>query len=280
MRITLVTDSTSDLPQDLRGRLGVRVVPLYVNLSGAIYRDREEITPTEIFQKAREGAALPPTRHPSPEHPARVYRAALEEADHVLSLHISGKLSGTVQSAELAAQEFPGRVTVVDTQAASLGVGMMVLRAKELLEEGQSLEAVLAELERLRRDHFVRFSVATLEFLKRGGRIGGAQAFLGTLLNLKPVLTLKEGRVEAAGRARGEKKAREEILKAFRAWAEGRKRIRAYFLYSGDEDAVAALRQEVLASGLPVEEALVSELGAVIASHTGPGTYGFYAYSL
>jgi len=122
--------------------------------------------------------------------------------------------------------------------------------------------------------------VATLEFLKRGGRIGGAQAFLGTLLNLKPVLTLKEGRVEAAGRARGEKKAREEILKAFRAWAEGRKRIRAYFLYSGDEDAVAALRQEVLASGLPVEEALVNELGAVIASHTGPGTYGFYAYSL
>ena len=280
MRITLVTDSTSDLPQDLRGRLGVRVVPLYVNLSGAIYRDWEEITPTETFQTAPEGAAFPTTSQPSPEDFARVYREALEEADHVLSLHISGKLSGTVQSAELAAQEFPGRVTVVDTQAASLGVGMMVLRAKELLEEGQRLEAVLAELERLRRDHFVRFSVATLEFLKRGGRIGGAQAFLGTLLNLKPVLTLKEGRVEAAGRARGEKKAREEILKAFRAWAEGRKRIRAYFLYSGDEDAVAALRQEVLASGLPVEEALVSELGAVIASHTGPGTYGFYAYSL
>lgn len=206
MRITLVTDSTSDLPQDLRGRLGVRVVPLYVNLSGAIYRDWEEITPTEIFQKVREGAAFPTTSQPSPEDFARVYREALEEADHVLSLHISGKLSGTVQSAELAAQEFPGRVTVVDTQAASLGVGMMVLRAKELLEEGQSLEAVLAELERLRRDHFVRFSVATLEFLKRGGRIGGAQAFLGTLLNLKPVLTLKEGRVEAAGRARGKKR--------------------------------------------------------------------------
>ena len=162
-----------------------------------------------------------------------------------------------------------------------------VYGVRALLEGEAAREAALratpwelAELERLRRDHFVRFSVATLEFLKRGGRIGGAQAFLGTLLNLKPALTLKEGRVEAAGRARGEKKAREEILKAFRAWAEGRKRIRAYFLYSGDEDAVAALRQEVLASGLPVEEALVNELGAVIASHTGPGTYGFYAYSL
>ena len=206
MRITLVTDSTSDLPQDLRGRLGVRVVPLYVNLSGAIYRDWEEITPTEIFQKVREGAAFPTTSQPSPEDFARACRGAVGAAAHVPALHSSGSPSGAVPSAERGAQEFPGRVTVVDTQAASLGVGMMVLRAKELLEEGQSLEAVLAELERLRRDHFVRFSVATLEFLKRGGRIGGAQAFLGALLNLKPVLTLKEGRVEAAGRARGKKR--------------------------------------------------------------------------
>jgi len=157
---------------------------------------------------------------------------------------------------------------------------MMVLRAHELLAEGQSLKEVLQELERLRRDHFVRFSVATLEFLKRGGRIGGAQALLGTLLGIKPILTLKDGRVEAAGRARGERKAKEEILKDFKAWAAGRGRIRAFFLYSAEEQAVKELKELVLSSGLPVEEALVSELGAVIASHTGPGTYGFYAYSL
>jgi DegV family protein with EDD domain len=280
MRTALVTDSTADLPKPLRERLGVFVVPLYVNLGGRVYRDWEEITPTEIFAKVRSGEAFPTTSQPSPEDFARVYGEALKGADHVLSIHISSKLSGTVQSALLAAESFPGRVTVFDSQAASLGIGMMVLRAHELLTAGQGLAEVLKELERIRADHFVRFTVATLEFLKRGGRIGGAQAFLGTLLNIKPILTLEEGRVETAGRARGERKAREEIVRDFRAWAAGRGRIRAFFLYSGEEEAVRELKEMVLASGLPVEEALVSELGAVIASHTGPGTYGLYAYSL
>uniref|UniRef100_A0A7C2BZF7 DegV family protein n=1 Tax=Thermus islandicus TaxID=540988 RepID=A0A7C2BZF7_9DEIN len=280
MRVALVTDSTADLPKPLRERLGIRVVPLYVNLGGRVYRDWEEITPGEIFQRVRAGEAFPTTSQPSPEDFARTYAQALEDSDHVLSLHLPGTLSGTVRSAELAAGRFPGRVTVLDTQATSLGLGMMVLRAYELLLEGRGLEAVLQEVRRIRADHFVRFTMATLEFLKRGGRIGGAQAFLGTLLNLKPILTLKEGRVETAGRARGERKAREEIVRDFQAWAAGRKGIRAFFLYSGEEEAVRELRERVLALGLPVEEALVSEIGAVIASHTGPGAYGFYAYSL
>lgn len=203
MKVALITDSTSDLPKPLRERLGIRVVPLYVNLGGRIYKDWEEITPEEIFAKVREGEAFPTTSQPSPEDFAQVYQEALQEADHVLSIHISAKLSGTVQSALLAAQNHPGRITVFDSQAASLGIGMMVLRAHELLSQGHTLEDALSELERIRRDHFVRFSVATLEFLRRGGRIGGAQALLGTLLGIKPILTLKEGRVEAAGRARG-----------------------------------------------------------------------------
>ncbi|SDE82400.1 EDD domain protein, DegV family [Thermus arciformis] len=280
MKVALVTDSTADLPKPLQRELGVRVVPLYVNLGGRVYRDWEEITPEEIFQRVRSGEAFPSTSQPSPEDFARVYEEALGEADHVLSLHISSRLSGTLQSAELAASRFPGRITLFDSRAASLGLGMMVLRAKELLDQGQDLQGVVAELERIRQDHFVRFTVATLEFLRRGGRIGGAQALLGTLLNIKPILTLKDGRVETAGRARGERKAREAILEDFRAWGKGRGKIRAFFLYSAEEGAVKELKEMVLASGLPVEEALVSELGAVIASHTGPGTYGFYAYSL
>ncbi|WP_287930154.1 DegV family protein, partial [Thermus sp.] len=190
MKVALITDSTSDLPRALRERLGVRVVPLYVNLGGRIYRDWEEITPEEIFKKVREGEAFPTTSQPSPEDFQRAYQEALQEADHVLSIHISAKLSGTVQSALLAAQNFPERITVFDSQAASLGIGMMLLRAHELLQAGQALPEVIRELERIRQDHFVRFSVVTLEFLKRGGRIGGAQALLGTLLGIKPILTL------------------------------------------------------------------------------------------
>lgn len=280
MKVALVTDSTADLPRPLRERLGIRAVPLYVNLGGRVYRDWEEITPEEIFQRVRSGEAFPSTSQPSPEDFAKAYAEALQEADHVLSIHISSKLSGTLQSAELAASQFPGRITLFDSQAASLGIGMMVLRAKELLDGGQDLQGVVAELDRIRQDHFVRFTVATLEFLKRGGRIGGAQALLGTLLNIKPILTLQEGRVETAGRVRGERKAREAILEDFRSWGKDRPKIRAFFLYSAEREAVKELQEMVLSSGLPVEEALVSELGAVIASHTGPGTYGFYAYSL
>ncbi|MGC8903849.1 DegV family protein [Thermus sp.] len=280
MKVALVTDSTADLPKPLRERLGIRAVPLYVNLGGRVYRDWEEITPEEIFRRVRSGEGFPSTSQPSPEDFAKAYAEALQEADHVLSIHISSKLSGTLQSAELAASQFPGRITLFDSQAASLGIGMMVLRAKELLDGGRDLKEVVAELDRIRQDHFVRFTVATLEFLRRGGRIGGAQALLGTLLQIKPILTLKEGRVETAGRARGERKAREAILEDFRAWAKDKGSIRAFFLYSAEEGAVKELKERVLSSGLPVEEALVSELGAVIASHTGPGTYGFYAYSL
>ncbi|MGC8875820.1 DegV family protein [Thermus sp.] len=280
MKVALVTDSTADLPKPLRERLGIRAVPLYVNLGGRVYRDWEEITPEEIFRRVRSGEGFPSTSQPSPEDFAKAYAEALQEADHVLSIHISSKLSGTLQSAELAASQFPGRITLFDSQAASLGIGMMVLRAKELLDGGRDLKEVVAELDRIRQDHFVRFTVATLEFLRRGGRIGGAQALLGTLLQIKPILTLKEGRVETAGRARGERKAREAILEDFRAWAKDKGGIRAFFLYSAEEGAVKELKERVLSSGLPVEEALVSELGAVIASHTGPGTYGFYAYSL
>ncbi len=279
MRVALVTDSTSDL-QARAQTLGVEVVPLYVNFKGKIHKDWAEIKPGDIFEGVRAGAEMPSTSQPSPQDFKDAYSRVLAGADHVLSIHISSKLSGTVQSAQLAASEFPGKITVFDSLAASAGIGMMVERAQELLSQGKTLAEVLTELERIKNDNILRFTVATLEFLKRNGRIGGAQALLGTLLGIKPILTIGAGRIEAAGRARGEKKALSDLVEAFKAWAKGRSKIRAYFLYTADAGAVSALKQAIMNSGLPVEEGFTSEVGAVIASHTGPGTYGFYAYSL
>ncbi|AEB11907.1 DegV family protein [Marinithermus hydrothermalis] len=280
MRIALVTDSTSDIPREHVQQMGVFVVPLYVHFKGSVYKDWVEITPAEIFEAVQAGAEPPTTSQPSPQDFKEVYQKALEQADHVLSIHISSKLSGTVQSAQLAASEFPGKVTVFDSQAASAGIGMLVSRAHEMLQAGRELPEILAELERIRADHRVRFTVATLEFLRRNGRIGGAQALLGTLLNIKPILEVRDGRVDAAGRARGEKKALAEMVRSFREWAQGREKIRVYFMYTADARAVENLRDAILSSGLPVEEVYTSEIGAVIASHAGPGTYGYYAYSL
>lgn len=280
MKIGLVTDSTSDLPPAQAQALGVQVVPLYVNFKGKVYRDWVEIKPADIFEGVRAGAELPSSSQPSPQDFKEAYEKALQSADHVLSIHISSKLSGTAQSAQLAASEFPGRITIFDSLAASQGIGMMVERAKEMLDQGADLRSVMTELERIRTDHKVLFSLATLEYLKKNGRIGGAQALLGSLLGIKPILTIKEGRVEPVTRARGEKKALAEMVEGFKAWAQGRKRIRIYYLYNGDASAVEAFRQTVRGLGLPVEEHSSSEVGAVISTHTGPGVYGFYAYSL
>lgn len=279
MRIAIVTDSTSDIPQAKADALGVQVVPLYVNFKGKAHKDRLEIKPQDIFTGMQAGADPPSTSQPSPADFKAAYEQALQKADHVLSIHVSSKLSGTVSSAQLAASEFPGRVTVVDSLNVSSGLGMMIERAHELLAQGSPLSSVVNELERIKNDYTLRFTVATLEFLKRNGRIGGARALLGTLLGIKPILTVTKGAVEAAGRARGEKKAIEDIVGHFKQWGQGRRNIRVYFIYTGDAQAVEGLRQGILASGLPLQEGYTTELGAVVATHTGPNAYGFFAYS-
>ncbi|WP_457638274.1 DegV family protein [Oceanithermus sp.] len=280
MQIALVSDSTSDIPPSIRKELGVRIVPLYVNFEGKVYKDWEEISPTDIFSRVKNGADLPATSQPSPQDFEAAFAEALDNgSDHVLSINISSKLSGTVQSARIAAENFPGKVTVFDSLAASAGIGMMVLRARELLDQGKGLEEVISELERIRDDHIIRFMVATLEYLRKNGRIGGAEAFLGNLLNIKPILTVKNGIVDGAGRARGEKRALKEMVKTFKEWSSGRERVRVFFLYTGAEAAVQNLKGEILALD-GTEEVYTSEIGAVIASHVGPGIFGYYAYSL
>jgi DegV family protein with EDD domain len=279
MKVAIVTDSTSDL-QARAAQMGVEVVPLYVNFQGKVHKDWVEITPAKIFEGVKAGAGMPSTSQPSPADFKAVYEQVLHKADHVLSIHISSKLSGTVGSAILAAQDFPGKITVFDSLAASMGIGMMVERARELMDQGADLPQVLVELERIRSDHLVRFTLATLDYLKKNGRIGGAQALLGGLLGIKPILTVKEGRVEPAGRARGEKKALSEMVEALKTWSAGRQKIRIYYLYNAAEGDVASFKAAIQGAGLPLEERVTSSIGAVISAHTGPGAYGYYAYSL
>ena len=280
MKVALVTDSTADLPPGWAEAHGVRVVPLYLFLDGKTYKDGVDITPDDLIQAVQSGKKIPTTSQPTPEDFRRAYADALKEADHVLSIHISSKLSGTVRSASLAASEFSGKVSVFDTLAASAGIGLMVMRAHELLSSGATLPRVQRELERIRDDQLLRFSVATLEFLQKNGRIGKAAALVGSFLRIKPILTLNQGVVEPAGRARGEKKALMEMVKAFKAWAEGKPKVRAAFLYAGNPEAVLPLKEALFATSLPIEEVYTGKIGAVITSHVGPGTYGYYAYAL
>ncbi|MEF2277963.1 DegV family protein [Deinococcus sp. YIM 134068] len=273
MTIAIVTDSTSDLTPEVCGQQGIRSVPLYVLFDGKMNRDGIDIRPADLFKGLKEGKKTPSTSQPSPAEFAAVYGEALESADEVLSIHISGQLSGTVGSARLAAQDFGGRVTVVDSRSASLGLGMPVLRAAGLAREGRPLAEIVAELERVAAKADLRFTVDTLDFLRINGRIGGAQALLGSLLNIKPILTVKTGRVESGGRVRGHKKALADIVDHIRRYSEANGGARVAFLCTlGGEDYLREIRAGV--SGVNFVDLGDHQIGAVIATHTGPGTMG------
>ncbi len=278
MPLALVTDSTADLPPGWAEAHGVRVVPLYVHLEGKTYRDGVDLSPKDLVRAVQSGAGIPTTSQPTPEDFKAAYAEALKTADQVLSIHISSKLSGTVQSARLAAEAFPGRVAVFDTLEASAGIGALVMLAEELRQAGLDLDAILERLRRAQAGSLLRFTVASLEFLKKNGRIGGAAAFLGGLLRIKPILTLENGRVEPAGKARGEKKALAEMVAALTAWSQGKKSPRIAYLYAGEPAAVEPLKARVRENLPGIRELYTGEIGAVITSHVGPGTYGYFAF--
>ena len=273
MTIAFVTDSTSDLSPELLARSGVTSVPLYVLFDGRMHKDGLEITPEVLFAGLVAGKKTPSTSQPSPAEFAAVYRAALESADEVLSIHLSGQLSGTVGSARLAAQEFGGRVTVVDSRSVSMGLGMRVLRAVELARAGRTVPEIVAELERIGQSADIRFTVDTLDYLKLNGRIGGAAALLGGLLNIKPILAIREGRVDSAGRVRGPKKALQDLADHVRKYAAQHGGARVAFVKTpGGEASIQELRAAL--SDVPFMDLGDHQFGTVIATHAGPGTFG------
>lgn len=275
MKIALVTDSTSDIKPDGAAQMGVTVVPLYVNFKNGVHKDVLEISTQDIFDGVKAGAAMPSTSQPTPVDFQREYERLLQTHDQVMSLHISSKLSGTYNSAELAAKDFGGRVTVLDSKAASGALAMMVERALRMAQAGSGVAEIKATIEKVSSLANLRFSVGTLDFLKKNGRIGGAQALLGGLLGVKPILHLVDGKIEAAGRERGARAALENVIKNLREYTSKHGQVRAAYIYTEKPEDVAAAREE--GQKLGVQEFAVVQVGAVIAAHVGPGTYGVLA---
>lgn len=280
MTLAIVTDSTCDLPAEQFERLDVRRVPLYVSFQGETYRDWIDINPKDIVAGVEEGADLPTTSQPSPKDFENAFREAAEAgADQVLCITLTAELSGTYQSAHLASAEVDVPVTLFDSRAASIGLGDMVIKAAEMRDQGASVEDIVSALEQIRDTNFLRFSPATLEYLQKGGRIGRAQALMGSLLNVRPILSLNDGKVEPVGRVRGSKKLIRELvanLQEYAANASGP--IRASFVHIQDPDAARTLKEAVDEAGIEYQGGDVYEMGAVIAIHVGPGTYGYYAH--
>ena len=278
--LAIITDSTSDLRAHELEELEVHRVPLYVNFQGKVHQDWIDIDPGKIVAGVAAGADLPTTSQPSPEDFTKAYDAVIAEgASEILVVTISSALSGTYQSANLAAKDASVPVSIVDSLGASAGVAILVRQAVRMRDAGADRETIAKTLEGMRPHMMVLFTVGTLEYLQKGGRVGRAQALLGGLLNVRPILTLEEGKIVPAGKARGTKKAIAEVVERVRAHAEAhRGELVLDFLHIQDQAAAEKLRQAVRDAGISFSDGRLYEIGAVIAAHVGPGTFGVYAH--
>ncbi len=269
--VKIVTDSTSDLPEDLVKKHGIKIVPLNVHFGEEVFQDGVDLWPEEFYLKLRASSALPRTSQPSPGLFAEAYRQLAADGSAIVSIHISAKLSGTLQSAQLAKEMLPDLdITVIDSGTVCTPLGMVAIAAAEAANGGADRDAVIAATRQAMKDTGVYFVVDTLEYLQMNGRIGRATAMVGTLLSVKPLLTIDEGEVTPVEKIRGKTRAIDRIFELIRQKVGGRRVRMAIMTTAEAEEAknlAARARQE-----LPCQDVIVSDIGAVIGSHVGPGT--------
>jgi len=269
----IVTDSTADIPKALVEGYGINIVPLTVKLGDKIYRDYYDLSPSEFFQLLKNTTDFPNTSQPSVEEFLNTYKKLGNEED-IISIHISMELSATCQSAGVAAKQLPEQeITIIDSRLTSAGLGLLVLEAAKAIRSGANKAEVMALIEQLKTEIKIYFSVDSLDYLQKGGRIGKAQAFLGSMLKIKPLLFLSDGMVAPVERIRGTKKLISRMAEIVQNDAGSDKIVKAGFIW-GDEEGNITKLISLLNDSVQIEEIYRSNIGTVITSHTGPTTFG------
>jgi len=275
----VVLDSTSDYPEAPSRFPNMRFVPLYVRFGDETYRDYVELGPAEFYERLRSSPVLPATSQPTPQDFLSAYEE-LERYERIYSLHVSSKVSGTFSSAELGAQELGGdKVRVVDTLSVSLAIAMLSHAIQRRLARGTTDEEIEALVERFHRDCGVIFTVETLEYLQRGGRIGRAAALAGSLLNVRPILAIEDGVVVAVARVRGRPKTLAEFERRLEAATEDRAGLRVAIAHADAAEWVGTLSELVWRARPKAEIEFTASLGAVVGTHAGPGAVGFFWFA-
>ncbi len=269
--VRIVTDSACDLPAAVAEQLGVRIVPLTIRIDGVEYVDRRDLTPAEFWSRCAASPTLPETAAPAPGQFEQVYRElAADGAGSVVVVNLSGALSATMQSAELAARAVADviPVTVVDSRSVTLGLGVIVSACARLAAAGGSHDEVVALANRLAEDTKVWGALDTLDNLKKGGRIGGAKALLASALAIKPIIEVRHGLVEQGGKQRTRGKALAFLVDKLRSSGA----VENLSVLHADCDDV----EQFLAMLRPhyAGEIVVGDIGPVVGSHAGRGTIG------
>jgi DegV family protein with EDD domain len=271
MAVRIVTDSASDLPQDACDELGIEIVPLTIRFGDDEYVDRKELSTDEFWKKLEASSVLPETAAPSVGAFEETFRRLADSgADGIVCINLSAQLSATMQSAQVAGKALDGLcpISIVDSKSASMGIGNLVLYAARRARDGVDLDTIVEEVERRRDRQRLFGTLDTLEYLRKGGRIGGARALLGSMLSIKPVVTVHDGAVDEAGKVRTRSKALRFIIDRV---PTGRVEQVAV-LHAGApeiDDFVEELRPRVAGA-----EIVVGQIGPVIGVHTGPRTIG------
>ncbi|AFM40079.1 EDD domain protein, DegV family [Desulfosporosinus acidiphilus SJ4] len=272
-RIALVTDSTADLTEEIKKEFDIHVIPLKVSFGKEEFSD-EELSSEEFYRRLSIEKELPKTSQPSPEMFGRLYSKLLEEYQEIISIHLSSALSGTYNAANLAKEKFKEKIHLVDSKTISLGMGLLMIEAARNIKDGYDSAWILKNLAKARKNIETLFTLNTLEYLQKGGRIGRVQGFVGSLLNLKPVIRVgDDGVYHTYAKAHSQKKSLECVVQAFQDLAKGRKQIRLAVAHGAAEQAGHYL-QEALENVCQIQTTVFTQVGAVIGVHTGPGTVG------
>jgi DegV family protein with EDD domain len=277
-KVMIVTDSTANIPAEILAETPIRVLPLHLIWGDETLRDGLDISPIDFYTRLKTAKVMPSTSQATPAEFKQLYTQCLDEGYEILSIHISAKLSGTMDSATQARQSLKNSaIELVDSQSASMAMGFQVLAAARVATVGGSLKECKAVAEKARQQTGVYFALNTLEFLKRGGRIGGAAAFLGTALSLKPLLELRDGQIEAVERVRTLSKTLDRLLDLVSVKLETESGpVRLCAIHGNSPDEAKQLLDSAIHrfSSSLVSEAVISDISPVIGTHAGPGALG------
>lgn len=277
IKTRIVCDSTCDLPTEILSQMSIPMVPLKVLFGDEAMKDKVEILPDEFIHRLTTSKVHPTTSQPAPEDFTQAFArldSLLQSGDEILCLTLSSKISGTYNSAKLAADKRAGqKVRLYDVAFASAPYGLIVLKATEMARKGHTADEIIAELDRLKPNTNILFALDTLEYMKRGGRVSWGQAFLGGLLDLKPILKFEEGKMIAHAKSRGKDNCRQRVLDDLVKMIPKDRPVRFMLVHSGRPDLLVPV-EKFLQKNFQVKELGSCSAGAVISAHTGPGAWG------
>jgi DegV family protein with EDD domain len=276
--LKIVMDSACEIPEEWQSEFDVAVIPINIQFENKTYRQGIDLSNDDFYRLADSSGVIPKTSQPTPQQFVEFYKRIAQAGDTILSMHVTSKLSGTFNSAILAAQELRNKINVIpfDSRAGSAAVGFMCKEARQLDRAGATIQAILARLEIIRQNVNIVLTLDSLEYAKRSGRVKALPAALAALINIKPIIILKDGVLDMKEKVRTRQRAVNRVLEIIQQRVDNQL-VNVAVVHAQSLDAASQLMKKVNET-LHINEAIISDLSIGVAANLGPGTIGIIAY--